>query len=110
MNKLVNPAFTLVLLVITEHPVHWVVLEPVDILYYILGTLSAQGISYYVYRMPRLQRNSVPSSTTIINTTTKEWKQTTKTLSGSPTSTQLVQSISKQTQRRLQLLRILPKE
>lgn len=59
-----------------------VVLEPAEILYYILGTSQSKEFHTMSTEYPCLQRNcsSVPSScTTIINTTTEEWKQTTRT-------------------------------
>lgn len=82
LNKWVNPAFTLVLVVTVESYLLWVVLEAAEILYYILGTSQAKEFHTMSTEYPCLQRNcsSVPSScTTIINTTTEEWKQTTRT-------------------------------
>lgn len=89
MYKWVNPAFTPVLVITVESYLLWVVLEPVAILYYILGPSQSKEFHTMSTEYPCLQRNhsSVSSScTTTINTTTKEWKQITRTLwVGGPT-------------------------
>ena len=82
MNEWVNPAFTLVLVVIVESYLLQVVLEPAERLYYILGTSQSKEFHTMSTEYPCLQRNcsSVPSScTTSINTTTEERKHTTRT-------------------------------
>lgn len=52
MHKWVNPVFTLVLVVRVEAYPLWVVLEPAEILCYILGTLPPQGISHCLQNTP----------------------------------------------------------